>query len=280
MGSGDIAQLKKDFTIFEDLSEVKFTLIKKENYKNQDHYNAFGEKLCTVYKLNFNVFNVFYCMKLLVFFYDNSCEILKLELQVQDADIEKEIIVCRNRLQRHRNVNFTFLMLKKVSRFIETRRLISEIIFKKEPRVNFQKSTDGTLEIKYKNDSPDIFISFGWKIEWDIKNCDVVDVIEVYYNNFEIPNMNYIKELLVSLTHPTLEFSVKLKFWRQLFESLGEYDNRLQPPVVISDNEQEDNVLVISDSEDDRDRNEERFHKRKRRKLQHIPNPQVINVID
>lgn len=99
--------------------------------------------------------------------------------------MEKEITVCRNFLQRHRNLNSTFLTLKKVSRFFEARRLITEIVLKKEPRVSLQRSDeDGTLGIKYANDSPNIFIAIGWKIEWDLKNCDIVDVVEVVYNNF------------------------------------------------------------------------------------------------
>lgn len=74
---------------------------------------------------------------------------------------------------------------------------------------------------------------------------------------------------------------MKLKIWKQLFSDLSEYDSQIQATVIISDNEQEDNVLVISDSEDDRNQRDETIHRRKKRKVHNnVTCPQVINVAD
>lgn len=97
----------------------------------------------------------------------------------------------------------------------------------------------------------------------------------------DVPNSTYIKEELESLTHPSLDFAMKLKIWKQLFSDLSEYDSQIQATVIISDNEQEDNVLVISDSEDDRNQRDETIHRRKKRKVHNnVTCPQVINVAD
>lgn len=247
----EINTLKKDLGIVEDLSDIRFLQIHKENYKTEVNENSFGEKLATLYIIRFSIFNFVYCMKLLVFIYESSCEILKLDLKLQDEVLQKEMEVCRNFLQRSRNINSTFLNLKKFSRFCEARRLIINIVLKKEPRISLYRNDEDALCIKYTCDSPNIMIEICWKIGWDLKNCDILDTIEVYYNNFELPNAQFIQEELEALTHPSLEFNIKLKLWKQLISDLSEHTR----PVIVIDNEpndQSDNVLVISDSDEDR----------------------------
>ncbi|XP_028131998.1 uncharacterized protein LOC114327528 [Diabrotica virgifera virgifera] len=278
----NIDKLKKDFGVTEDLSEIQFIQIVKENYKNAVQENAFGEKLCTLYTIHFRIYNLEYSMKILVFIYETSCEVLKLDLRLQEPDAELEITQCKNFLQRHRNLNATFVALKKFSRFYESRRLIKNIVLKKEPRITFHKNDEGAMCIKYNCVSPDIYIEICWKIEWTLKDCDISDMIEVYYNNFNLPNSEFIKQQLEVLTHNALDFHIKLRLWKQLLSDLSKHTRYLQATVIISDepSDQAENILVISDSEDDRNQTEEMRHKRKRQKVVNNVSSQIIHVAD
>lgn len=109
---------------------------------------------------------------------------MKLDIDLPNKNIEKEIAACRNFLQRHRNLNATFSTLIQFAKFVETRRLISAIVISKEPKVVLSRHEDGGVTIKYLDNLSNVLICIYWRIAWSLKDSVVVDVIEVYYNNF------------------------------------------------------------------------------------------------
>ena len=109
---------------------------------------------------------------------------MKLDIDLSNKHIEKEAAVIRNFLQRHRNLNAAFTTLIQLAKFIETRRLICAIVIAKESKVVLCKHADGGIVIKYLDNLSNVLIGIYWKIDWCMKESTVVDVIEVYYNNF------------------------------------------------------------------------------------------------
>ncbi|KAJ8936632.1 hypothetical protein NQ314_012248 [Rhamnusium bicolor] len=277
-------KLKLDFNINVDLTDIVFTNGNINKY-NENSNNVFGEKLCLIYTFDFTIYNVQFSMKILAFAYEKSSEILKLDIDLGNKHIEKEIAACRNFLQRHRNLNATFSTLIQFAKFVETRRLISAIVIAKEPKVVFSKYEDGGLVVKYLDNLSNVLIGICWSINWNLKESMVVDVIEVYYNNFVLPNANDIKYRLTSLTHPTLDFHTKLKLWKLLMNDLRKNTkSTIQAVITITEPKpvsEADSVLVISDNdEDNNNTSSSQISKNKRRKMEtEVCSSSVIYVV-
>ncbi|CAH2010439.1 unnamed protein product [Acanthoscelides obtectus] len=180
-------------------------------------------------------------------------EILKLDIEVPDKEVEKEIARTRNYLKRYRNLNEAIRLLIQTSKFLETRRLITDILFNKEPCITLSRLDDGGLCVQYlkETDSLCVKILVGWRIDRDMNTNTIIDVIEVFYNNFNLPNASVIKNILTSLTHPTLDFHKKLKLWKLLIGCLqGKQTSlaRTQSRRVVRSTSDADNIIVISDS--------------------------------
>ncbi|KAJ8973912.1 hypothetical protein NQ317_000457 [Molorchus minor] len=212
-------KLKLDFNISADLSDVVFTKGDIKKY-NENVSDVFGEKLCLVYTTEFKIYNVHFSIKMLSFIYAKSNEILKLDINLNDPHLEKEMAACRNFLQRHRNLNATFATLTQFAKFNEMRRLVGAIVLCKEPKFVLSKKPDGGVNIKYLDNLSKVLIDIHWTIDWNLKDSSVVDIIEVYYNNFDLPNASDIREKLTRLTHPSLDFHPKLKLWKLLLDDL------------------------------------------------------------
>ncbi|KAJ8963455.1 hypothetical protein NQ318_018937 [Aromia moschata] len=270
-------KFKSDFNINVDLSDVVFTKGDIRKY-NDNTNNVFGEKLCLVYTTEFTIYNVQFSMKVLTFTYEKSYEILKLDINLNNPYIEKEMAACRNFLQRHRNLNATFVTLIQFAKFVEMRRLLSAVVLDKEPKIVLSKKEEGGLNVKYLDNLSKVLIDIHWRIDWSLKESMVVDVIEVYYNNFVLPNGNDIKQKLTSLTHPSLDFHTKLKLWKLLVDDLRKNTrNTVKAVITITEAQrlsEADSVLVISDNEDENGKSDvSDLSKNKRRRIE----PQVCS---
>nr|CAI5837714.1 unnamed protein product [Callosobruchus analis] len=241
-----LEKLKANFGVTTNLRDVvlKNCSIKKYSDINE---NVFGEKLFLLYTCDIAIYNVSFLIKILSFNYVRKSEILKLDIEVPDKHVETEVARTRNYLKRYRNLNETIRLLIQTSKFLETRRLVTEILFNKEPCITLSRLEDGALCIQYLeeiNDLP-IKIIVGWRIDRDLNSNAIIDVIEVYYNNFNLPNAPVIKSILTSLTHPNLDFHEKLKLWKSLIMNLRDKQTRSS---ALQSTLDPDNVILISDS--------------------------------
>ncbi|KAJ8924116.1 hypothetical protein NQ315_006898 [Exocentrus adspersus] len=273
-------KLKLDFNLNADISEVVFVKGSIKKYNEVTANSVFGEKGCLLYVVDILIYNVHFALKILTFAYENSSEILKLEIEVPDKNLEKEIAACRNFQQRHRNLNGTFLMLIQFAKLVETRRLIFHIVVSKEPKASLSAHEDGGFMIKYMDNSSNVMIHINWRIAWSMKDSLIVDMIEVYYNNFMAPNGNDIKENLTRLTHPCLDFHTKLKLWKLLMFDLRKYAcSTIQAVITIRETQtvsEADSVLVISDNEEAGSSNLPDVVRSKRRRIEARPCPSSV----
>ncbi|KAG5872460.1 hypothetical protein JTB14_024041 [Gonioctena quinquepunctata] len=248
-------KLKQDFDITENLSDIKFTRFITTPYQNDTKKAVFGEKQSILYSAEFTTFNIDYSLRIFCFAYEKFHEILKLDISLCDKMVEKEIVPCRNFLQRQRKLNTTFRALIEFSKFFEARRLITDIVLSKEAKLILTTDEEGSLLIQYSSDLAKIIqIQIRWKIEWNIKECLFSDVIEVYYKDFDLPTTSAVKEKLEMLTHPSLDFHTKLKLWRLLMDHLHkseEYVIRTLAQSSCDSRFEAENILVISDSDED-----------------------------
>nr|CAH7767579.1 unnamed protein product [Callosobruchus chinensis] len=226
--------------------------IKKCNIKKYSdiNENVFGEKHFLLYTCDISIYNVSFLIKILSFNYVKKNEILKLDIEVPDKQVEKEVARTRNYLKRYRNLNETLRLLIQTSKFLETRRLITEILFSKESCISLSRLDDGALSIQYSEEIDEVSIKIivGWRIDRDLNSNAVIDVIEVYYNNFNLPNAPVIKDILTSLTHPSLGFHEKLKLWKSLIGNLQDKQARRMSSSALQSTQDPDNVILISDS--------------------------------
>ncbi|CAH0551378.1 unnamed protein product [Brassicogethes aeneus] len=247
-----VNKLKEDFNINVSLTDVVFTKTRIELYNNNENkHSSFGEKLCLLYLADFTIYNIQFSIKILTFNYDNSNEVLKLDITIPDKWLEKEMASCRNFLQRNRNLNLTFNVLTEFAKFLEARRLICEVVFTKEPRVNITRDEQGGIKVKCLDILSNMYFGTYWRIEWNLKNFSVIDMIEFYYTNFD--NRGGIKEKMEKLTHPSLDFHNKLKVWKALMSEIQKYTKEklmVLRSVMIRKNPSDD-VLIISDTEDE-----------------------------
>ncbi|VEN35921.1 unnamed protein product [Callosobruchus maculatus] len=244
-----LEKLKANFDITTNLRDVLFKECSIKKYSDINE-NVFGEKLFLLYTCDISIYNVSFLIKILSFNYVKKNEILKLDIEVPDKQVEKEVARTRNYLKRYRNLNETLRLLIQTSKFLETRRLVTEILFSKEPWISLSRLDDGALCIQYLEETDDLSIKIivGWRIDRDLKSNAVIDVIEVYYNNFNLPNAPVIKDILTSLTHPSLDFHEKLKLWKSLIVNLQDKRTRRMPSSSLQITSDTDNVILISDS--------------------------------
>ncbi|XP_049819255.1 uncharacterized protein LOC109609342 [Aethina tumida] len=248
-----VNKLKQDFNINVNLSDVIFTKTNIDLYNNNENRStSFGEKLCLLYIADCTVFNMQFSMKILTFNYDKSNEVLKLDINIHDKWIEKELASCRNFLQRNRNLNLTFSILTEFAKYIEARRLICDVVFMKEPRVTLTKDEQGGLKIKCLDMFSKIYFATYWRIEWNLKDYSIKDFIEFYYTNFDNPST--IKTIMENIIQPSQEFQTKLKLWKSFMDAVRASTKdgiAVVRPDTIHKRSNDTDVLVISDTEDD-----------------------------
>ncbi|XP_060524133.1 uncharacterized protein LOC132700666 [Cylas formicarius] len=220
--SAQINKLKETFSVNTDLSALTDLCVKQSEYYNDckpDLQRSFGEKNSLLYTVKFSTYNTEFCLKLLTFQYENSYEILKVDIEPENERYRKELEYCCNSLKRRRNLNLLFKTLIEFSKALESRRLIVEIILARSRYVNMEENVDGGVIIMYRDLKLNIRLGIFWSVVCH-SDFEINDVIEVYYNNIELPNLEDIKKTLVSLTHPQLNFREKYHTWKYLLSQV------------------------------------------------------------
>ncbi|XP_030759519.1 uncharacterized protein LOC115884938 [Sitophilus oryzae] len=252
---------KFDVQLTDRKNELTFLNFDISRYQQSHSQSVFGEKQSLSYMFHFITYNVKYTVKLLVFQYDDKMEVLKLDIEPQNWTSKKELEYCCNYLKRRRNLKLMFEVLIQFSRNIEARRLICDIILKKNNFVTIQQNKDGGIIIVYCDITTQIKFGIFWSIVCTPK-LGVTDMIEVYYKSAECLNHSSVKQKLIRLTQTNLNFTTKYHLLRDLFQELSFYNSHnsekmtLQNSISdtmtfeIMDASEAEGVVILSDSED------------------------------
>ncbi|KAH1015429.1 uncharacterized protein LOC109545114 [Dendroctonus ponderosae] len=201
-------------------SEVVVLNVGIIDYEEKSAPSVFGEKKAISYLLSFVIYNIEFRAKLMTFEYSTRSELLKLDLACETLNVQKELKYCCNSLQRRRNLNLMFVSLIKFSRYLESRRLICDVIFKKSANIETEENKDGGKIIIYSNNTKCLKLAVFWNVECN-SQYEVVDKVEAYYKVEELSNRDDIRNTLTQLTEPFLEFNQKYHLWKNLLKLLS-----------------------------------------------------------
>ncbi|RZC33363.1 hypothetical protein BDFB_005035 [Asbolus verrucosus] len=245
-----LENFKRHFNVNADIGDIKFKKFNVEPYHPLEQDRQFGEKKCLLYHSDFVAFNVEISLKILSFTYESHAEVLKLEINVHNELLSREMAPCKNFLQRKRNMNLVFEVLIKYAKFFEMRRIICRTVLQKQANVITVADDKGVVVKFFNEDFSARYLEFTWTITWNVDNYEVSDFIEFYCNYLVLKRQSgdKIKEKLEMLVRPDVDFHSKFKLWRLLVQDLYGCESSLQKPRVttpVSD------VMEILDSDSD-----------------------------
>lgn len=212
---------KFDVNLEEITTELRILDFAISEYQRRKNNVIFEEYESVSLKLLFVTYNVKFLVRLLYFQKDNQVQVLKLDIQPKTPGVKEELAYCCNSLQRRRNLNLMFKTLIIFSRFIESRRLICDLILHKTNHVCIEENKDGGIIVVYSDEVRNIQIGIFWTIGCNSTH-EVRDFIEVYHKVVELPNKDEIKCKLNQLTEPSLDFIRKYNIWKSLINDLSE----------------------------------------------------------
>ncbi|KAL1512661.1 hypothetical protein ABEB36_002219 [Hypothenemus hampei] len=204
--------------------DVQITNFEMTEFEERDKNSVFGEKQSACYVMNFTTFNILFEVKMLIYEYECKSELLKLDIDCKTSSVEKEVQYCCNSLQRRRNLNHMFLTLITFASYLESRRLIINILLENGPNINIVNNKNGGKIIVYSDKRKNIQFGVFWDVACNSEHT-VFDKIDIYFKSSELPDASDFSDLLKQLTEPRLQFNQKFHLWKHILQRLSESKN-------------------------------------------------------
>ncbi|KAF2883289.1 hypothetical protein ILUMI_22878 [Ignelater luminosus] len=186
---------------------------------------------------------------------------LKLRINVTNSKLKKEIISCTNYLQRQRNVDLAFSVLRRCAVLISERQLIfNMLLLHFEGFICSEFQEDGGIALTFEDKMSRFkFFEASWKILFNCKENHVIDFIDFNVATQDRVFYNAAKPLMMVLVEPNLSYPKKVELWSAIVSTAN---NAVQESHVARLLRNSDVELInstqiekydISDSDDDND---------------------------